>query len=331
MKSLLIVSIALALLLTACAPSTPGSGVATAEVGTAVVVTVISGTGEIGTAGPFPTPEPPTPIPPLPSGLSPIEAKYRLLEEFPDFFFCDPDLYPVAIGDEEELARQRFPEIQANTEEFQAILNHNGMAGQTTFTDEQKLLIYREHKKLAAIMFELNGDKYLFQIQTSDGNEKGFVISGLVNGAGQVQVQDRQQAIATCPICLAAHTQIDTPNGPVAVENLRTGDPVWTVGESGSRIAATVLKIGHVPAPAGHQMVHILLEDGRELWASPGHPTTDRRVFRDLKVGDLLDGSRVLQTERVPYDQQFTYDLLPSGGTGFYWANGILIGSTLSK
>jgi len=331
MKNLFTVSIALALLLAACAPSTPGSGVATAEVGTAVVVTVISGTEGGGTAAPFPTPEPPTPIPPLPSGLSPIEAKYRLLEEFPDFFFCDPDLYPVAIGDEEELARQRFPEIQANTEEFQAILNHNGMAGQTTFTDEQKLLIYREHKKLAAIMFELNGDKYLFQIQTSDGNEKGFVISGLVNGAGQVQVQDRQQAIATCPICLAAHTQIDTPNGPVAVENLRTGDPVWTVGESGSRIAATVLKIGHVPAPAGHQMVHILLEDGRELWASPGHPTADSRVFRDLKAGDLLDGSRVKSVERVAYDQQFTYDLLPSGGTGFYWANGILIGSTLAN
>src|SRR3989442_783087 len=28
--------------------------------------------------------------------------------------------------------------------------------------------------------------------------------------------------------------------------------------------------------------------------------------------------------------QPYTYDLLPSGDTGFYWANGILVGSTLA-
>jgi hypothetical protein len=78
-------------------------------------------------------------------------------------------------------------------------------------------------------------------------------------------------------------------------------------------------------------MMHILLEDGRELWVSPGHPTADGRIFGDLIAGDLLDGSRVRNVERVPYGQPFTYDLLPSGGTGFYWANGILIGSTLNR
>src|SRR5215216_5486522 len=49
-----------------------------------------------------------------------------------------------------DLAIQRFPEIQANAEVFQAILAHNGLSGVTTFADEQKLLIYGEYKKLNA-------------------------------------------------------------------------------------------------------------------------------------------------------------------------------------
>jgi hypothetical protein len=38
-----------------------------------------------------------------------------------------------------------------------------------------------------------------------------------------------------------------------------------------------------------------------------------------------------LHVELFPYDHPATYDLLPSGATGFYWADGILIGSTLAN
>jgi hypothetical protein len=76
-------------------------------------------------------------------------------------------------------------------------------------------------------------------------------------------------------------------------------------------------------------MVHLILKDGRELYASPGHPTTDGRKLGQLKVGDSLDGSVVMVAQLVPYNQSHTYDLLPAGDTGFYWANGILIASTL--
>jgi len=57
----------------------------------------------------------------------------------------------------------------------------------------------------------------------------------------------------------------------------------------------------------------------------------DGRALGDLNAGDLLDGAHVILLERLPYGGIVTYDLLPSGGTGFYWANGILMGSTLSK
>ncbi|MEW6405348.1 MAG: Hint domain-containing protein, partial [Chloroflexota bacterium] len=301
----------------------------TAEVSTAIAGTVLPGIGE-GTAAPLPTQAPPTAIPPLPSGSLPTELKYRVLEQFPDFFYCDPDYYPVARDDEMALALERFPDIQANAEEFQAILNHTGLSSATEFTDEQKLLIYQEHKKLAAIPFELMGDDYQFQIQTGDASGNGFVVQGLINSDGQIEILDQQPTVATCPICLAAGTQIDTPNGPVHVEDLQAGELVWTTDASGGRIAAPVSAVTRVPVPADHQMVRVVLEDGRELWASPGHPTVDGRHFGELQPGDLLDGSRIVLDERVTYDGSFTYDLLPSEGTGYYWANGILVRSTLA-
>ena len=32
---------------------------------------------------------------------------------------------------------------------------------------------------------------------------------------------------------------------------------------------------------------------------------------------------------RVRYDGGATFDILPAGATGLYWANGVLLGSTL--
>src|SRR5262245_63521784 len=49
-------------------------------------------------------------------GLSLSELKYRLLDKYPNFFFCDPDFFPLVRRDEQERALARFPEIQKDTE-----------------------------------------------------------------------------------------------------------------------------------------------------------------------------------------------------------------------
>jgi len=333
MKNLITFTIVLEVLLTACAPTPQGSGISTpieitAEVSTAIAEPIDPNS----TAVPFPTPEPPTPIPSLPSGaLSPTELKYAVLQQFPDFFFCDPDFYPVARADELTLALQRFAELQANQEEFQAILDHNGLAGVSSFTDDQKLLIYREHKKLDAIYFELVGDQFKFQIQTGAEGQQGELITGTIDGNGTIKVQEQTPGFPMCPICLAAGTLIDTPRGAVRVEELRVGDQVWTRNEAGERVSAVILKAGSVRVPVTHQVVHVVLSDGRELWASPGHPAADGQRLADLKPGYVLDGAVVTLAERIRYQGSFTFDILPSGGTGFYWANGILLGSTLKE
>ena len=262
--------------------------------------------------------------------MSPTELKYRVLESFPNPFACDPDEYPVARADEADLAKNRFRELQANPEEFQVLLRHVGLSGSSSFTDAQMLFIYREHKRLRAISFEPVGNRYQFQLQIRESKQEGFLIKGVVDNDGTITVQAREPSVVTCPVCLAPQTQIATPTGPVAVADLRAGDAVWTADMSGVGLAATIVKTVRVSTPSSHRMIHVVLEDGRELWSSSGHPTVDEQSIADLRMGDFLNGGRIVRIEEEAYRQPATYDILPSGRTGYYWANGILLGSTLA-
>lgn len=132
-----------------------------------------------------------------------------------------------------------------------------------------------------------------------------------------------------CPICLALNTLIATPNGDVRVQDLHAGDVVWSIDRDGARVVSTIVKTSKTLVPTTHRVIHLKLEDGRDVHVSPGHPTTDGRTVGDLKAGDLFDGSTVALAEVVPYGDDATYDLLPADETGAYWANGILLGSTL--
>ncbi|MBI4225461.1 MAG: Hint domain-containing protein [Candidatus Sungbacteria bacterium] len=134
-----------------------------------------------------------------------------------------------------------------------------------------------------------------------------------------------------CPRCLAAGMLIDTPNGKIAVENMREGMAVWTSDALGNRVRAVVRAAGKTSVPATHRVAHLVLADGRELFVSPDHPTADARLVKSLKQGDVLDGAVLVKIELLPYDAGYTYDILSSGATGTYWANEILMGSTLLK
>src|SRR3989344_2615177 len=124
-----------------------------------------------------------------------------------------------------------------------------------------------------------------------------------------------------CPICLAENTQIDTPSGSISVTDLQMGMSVWTMNKSGQRVSGIIIKTSKVQVPPTHQMVHLILDDGREVFVSPGHPTIDGRTVGELAPSDLYDGVSVVSAKRISYDENATYDILPSGDTGFYWAN----------
>jgi len=180
-----------------------------------------------------------------------------------------------------------------------------------------------------------------YPVATGEGNPLTLYIGEVVSNGCTIQLTltHIEGNVATftknvditrpCPICLAEHTLIDTPAGGISVDGLEKGMAVWTVDGNGERVSATVLEVAKTPVPATHRVVHLVLDDGRELFVSPGHPTGDGRTIADLYVGDSLDGAQVETAELVSYQSGYTYDILPSGDTGLYFADGILVGSTL--
>jgi hypothetical protein len=191
-----------ALLVTACAPTPPPvQGGVTQIVIPAETSTVVPDAPETPpTDAPSSTPLSPTLMPTLPaSTLSVTELKYRVLAQFPNFFFCDPDLNSGAPNNEMVLAKQHFEGLQANEEQFEAILSRNNLSNSAVLTDQQKLLIYREFKKLNAISFERSEDSYQFQIQTGAEGRQGSLITGVIDANGVIEIQKEESRFPTCP------------------------------------------------------------------------------------------------------------------------------------
>jgi hypothetical protein len=285
-----------------------------------VVAFALAACGGSPLAAPTPTPQP----------LTAPQLKYRVMDDVGRPWFCDPDFFPVGRGDETARAKEKQPEIQKDAETFAAIVAHLKLTA-PPYTDDQQLAIYREWKTLNVLeLHSVSSGVWGFAYLAMKDVGGGERVDGRVLAGGQVSVLFRQQSgPPQCPICLALGTRIATPSGDVAVQVLRVGDVVWSVDETGTRIAAVLVAIGSTPVPSTHQVVRLALTDGRVVYASPGHPTADGRRVGELEPGDLLDGAPIVIAERVAYASGATYDILPAGATGAYWANGILLGSTL--
>lgn len=266
-----------------------------------------------------------------PITYSPTELKYRLIDKFGEPFYCDPYQYPIAReGQEEQDALAQFASIRSNQEEFSAILKRLSITEKADYTTAEKVSIFREYNKLnIAITLTASSDKYDFDLKL--GENPGERIEGTITRAGKIAVTKRETVFNTCPICLAAGTLIDTPDGLVPVEKLHLGIPIWTTDEVGNRIVGSVIDTTKTQAPMSFLLTRITLEDGRSVTASPGHPAADGRALAYYRVGDVLDGARIVSIESITYSNSATYDILPSGPTGLYWANGILLGSTIGK
>ena len=285
-----------------------------------------------GSAPPSGTPAPT--IPPVGGGpLNTGQLRLMLINHFGPLWYCDPDVYPVSHGTEQERAIERFAEMRAEGEMYRAVAADLDIDVKGALTDAQKLAIYRVWKVALAVQLDPVGEgiyRFDYLAEPVGGAAEGRRSAGRINAKGLIEVE--QQAAAgepICPICLARGTRIDTPDGPVAVEALRIGDPIWTMDADGRRVPGTVIALGSTAAPANHRVIHLTLADGRSVTASPGHPLADGRELGTLMVGDVIDGSRIVALESLPYGGGETFDLVASGATGAYYADGIALGSTL--
>jgi len=288
-------------------------------------------------AGRTPSPTPVPTILPGPTGgpFGVAELRLVLIDELGPRWYCDPDEYPVPRGPEQERAIEAWSEMQAENELLRAIAKRLSIDPDSEVTDAQKLAIYQQWKVAVSLELQLVGDglyRFDYLARPAPGGTEGKRTAGLINDAGAI-TKEQEAAVGEpmCPICLARGTLIDTPNGPVAVERLRVGDPMWTVDRQGRHVAGTVIARGSTRAPQDHAVIRLQLEDGRAVTASPGHPLADDRLIGDLRVGDLVDGSPLTGVTRVPYPGGETFDLVASGETGFYLAGGIPLGSTIDQ
>ena len=271
----------------------------------------------------------PTPAPGG-SALDIPQLKFAVLDAVGRPVYCDPDFYPIAReGGEQANAIALYSQIKADAPAYAAIVAHEYLPS-GELTDAQKLVLYRAWKLLRVVGLSALGSDYAFGYVVEPSNGSWLMVKGTVRSDGVVMVMSRTPSRPPlCPICLAASTLIATPSGDVLVTKVRVGMVVWTQDAAGRRVAEPVVQVGSMTVPPEHLMVHVVLADGRSLLVSPGHPTADGRTAGALRVGDVLDGSPITLWQLVPYGADRTYDLLPAGASGHYWANGILMGSTL--
>jgi hypothetical protein len=276
----------------------------------------------------------PAPSPTAGTPLPTAELRFRLIEAFGPLWYCDPDFHPVAVQDEAARSIERFGEVQADTAAFVAILAHLAIPAAAEFTTDQKLAIYRAWKQLNAITLEPAGDgSYRFDYlnMPAEGATEGRRTTGTIDERGQITIDLQTPAgEPPCPICLARGTKIATPDGEVAVEDIRVGMRVWSIDQAGRRIVANVVQVGQTRVPVSHRVVRLVLDDGRTLQASPGHPLADGRLLADIKAGDGIDGAVVVSTTLESYTGGSTFDLKTDSSTNSYFAGGIPLGSTLA-
>lgn len=140
-------------------------------------------------------------------------------------------------------------------------------------------------------------------------------------------------ADGTCPrgckmcVCADPDTPIATPGGARRISELHVGDLVYSVDHD-QVVPVPIAAVKQRPA-SSHVVPQLLLDNGQILQISARHPTADNRTFGELRAGDRLGELRIKAVKLVTYEHAFTYDILPASDTGFYFAGGAMIGSTL--
>jgi hypothetical protein len=126
---------------------------------------------------------------------------------------------------------------------------------------------------------------------------------------------------------MAPWTPIDTPAGPRAISELRSGDLVFSI-EDGRRVTVAIGRVTTTSA-IDHHAIELVLDDGTRRLISPGHPMADDRDVASLVAGERIGPRTIVSATLVPYPHAATYDILPVSGSGAYFSGGIPLGSTL--
>lgn len=136
---------------------------------------------------------------------------------------------------------------------------------------------------------------------------------------------------ATCYQCKCASpdTPIATASGDRAIRDLRVGDLVYSVDHDAT-VLVPIRQVNRTPV-SHHRVLRVEFGNGSKFEMSGGHPTAAGVPLSGLVVGQTIGGQRVTRITEIDYEHPFTYDILPDSETGSYFADGVLMGSTLHR
>ncbi|HRI64383.1 MAG TPA: Hint domain-containing protein [Polyangium sp.] len=127
--------------------------------------------------------------------------------------------------------------------------------------------------------------------------------------------------------CVSTGTALSTPTGEVPIEELRTGDVIWSTHEG--RVQAVRLLATQRVRVQNHSMAHIRFRDGFVVEISGEHPLGDGRSLWNLNPGEIIGTAQIEALSVVPYAGNFTFDVLPDSDSGTYYIHGMWVGSTM--
>jgi hypothetical protein len=121
-------------------------------------------------------------------------------------------------------------------------------------------------------------------------------------------------------ICLHPETPVDAPKGPIAIQDIRPGDEVFSEDAEGNRVAVVVTHAIARRVLPSHAMLEVVCPSGAKFLVSPKHP-----LPAGNPISDLVKGRLVTNTTR------YTYDILVGSASGLYFVHGLALGSTLNR
>ncbi len=126
--------------------------------------------------------------------------------------------------------------------------------------------------------------------------------------------------------CIPEGTEIDTPKGSVAIEDIKVGAKV-----KGYYSAETeVLQVHQYKEdPAPHRFYIISFDNGKDVRCCDMHKISGKRA-KDYKVGDVVRGTRVVSITRHNGVER-SYDLLTAEQNGGYMISNIPVNSMIEE
>ena len=111
--------------------------------------------------------------------------------------------------------------------------------------------------------------------------------------------------------CFVAGTMIDTPNGPVQIEQLQVGQSVYAYDTEKDKLVESVVARVWVH----HQKLFrtLLLPDGRTLGVTENHPVYSATQKRYVPAGTLGPGTSLIRMQGANAQASVALDVLPDG------------------